>query len=126
MRTEKVNRPHTFFEKWDIFNNFVTFFRQLPSPSSEEPLKRVVEIGLMSLLRYVKKSSWNRFIIILLDRNKITKEHDIDTNDGLKTDFYTVGENVHKEEARMSKVHDKIGDSTHKQSKEFEYDFDDR
>ena len=73
---------------------------------------------------YIKKSSWNRFIMVLLDRNKTTKEHDIDTNDGLKTDFRTVGGSVHKEEARMSKGHDKFGESIHKQSKEVEYDFD--
>ena len=62
--------------------------------------------------------------MILLDRNKTTKKQDSDANDGLKTDFHTVGGKVHEEEARMSKVHDKTGDSTHKQSKEVEYDFD--
>ena len=60
--------------------------------------------------------------MILLDRNKTTKEHDIDTNDGLKTDFHTVAGSVLEEETRMSKVHDKIGESTHKQSEEVEYD----
>ena len=62
--------------------------------------------------------------MILLDRNKTTKENGIDTSDGLKTDFHTVSGCVHEEEARMSKVHDKVDDSTHKQSKEVEYDFD--
>ena len=46
--------------------------------------------------------------MILLDRNKTTKKHDIDPNDALKTDFHTVGGTMHEEEARMSKVHDKI------------------
>ena len=64
--------------------------------------------------------------MILLDRNKTTKEHDIDTSDGLKTDFHTVGGSVHEEEARISKVHDKVNDSIHKQSREVEYDFDAR
>ena len=45
--------------------------------------------------------------MILLDRNKTTK-HDIDPNDGLKTDFHTVGGTMHEEETRMSKLHDKI------------------
>ena len=31
---------------------------------------------------------------------------------------------MHEEEARMSKVHDKVDNSTHKHSKEVEYDFD--
>ena len=31
---------------------------------------------------------------------------------------------MHENEARMSRVHDKVDDSTNKQSKEVEYDFD--
>ena len=58
--------------------------------------------------------------MILLDRNKTAKEHDIDTSDGLKTDFHAVGGSVHKEQTRMSKVHNKVDDSTNKQSKEVE------
>ena len=64
------------------------------------------------------------FVMILLDRNKTTKEHDVYTSDGLKTDFHTARGSVYEEEARMSKVHDKVDDSTHKQPKEVEYDFD--
>ena len=61
--------------------------------------------------------------MILLDRNKTTKEHDIDTSDGLNTDFHTVGGSEHEEEPRMSKVYDKVDNSTHKQSKEVKYNF---
>ena len=64
------------------------------------------------------------FVMILLDRNETTKEHDVPTSDGLKTDFHTARGSVYEEEARMSKVHDKVDDSTHKQPKEVEYDFD--
>ena len=64
------------------------------------------------------------FVMILLDRNKTTKEHDVPTSDGLKTDFHTARGSVYEEEARMRKVHDKVDDSTHKQPKEVEYDFD--
>ena len=64
------------------------------------------------------------FVMILLDRNKTIKEHDVPTSDGLKTDFHTARGSVYEEEARMSKVHDKVDDSTHKQPKEVEYDFD--
>ena len=42
----------------------------------------------------------------------------------LKNWFHTVGGSVHEEEARMSKVHNEVDDSTHKKSKEVEYDFD--
>ena len=64
------------------------------------------------------------FVMILLDRNETPKEHDVPTSDGLKTDFHTARGSVYEEEARMSKVHDKVDDSTHKQPKEVEYDFD--
>ena len=42
----------------------------------------------------------------------------------VQTDFHTLGGSVHEEEARISRVHDKVDNSTHKQSKEVEYDFD--
>ena len=36
--------------------------------------------------------------MILLDRNKSTKEYEIDTSDGLKPYSHTVGGSVHKDE----------------------------
>ena len=72
-------------------------FWGVPEKSSGNRVNVLVEVTapISGRVGYIKKSSWNRFIMILLDRNKTTKEHDINANDGLKTDFYTVGGSVH-------------------------------
>ena len=64
---------------------------------------------------------WNRFIKLI--QIKAPKNKIIDTCGGLKTDSLTVDGSMHEAETRMSKVHNKVGDSTYKQSKEAEYDF---
>ena len=73
-------------------------FWGVPKKSSGNRVNVLVEVTapLSGRVGYIKKSSWNSFIMILLDRSKTTKEHDIDANDGLKTDFYTVGGSVHE------------------------------
>ena len=42
--------------------------------------------------------------MILLDRNKSTKEYEIDTSDGLKPYSHTVGDSVHKDETATKAI----------------------